>query len=120
MKRRLSVRSLANSIIGLIVPPKGINPHKLSPKKYLKKYWFDEKDSDGIYLVHKIFRITRKEAADMIFQLGFSSIISEFVGAHVAQSIEEHDAQQDPKVTRVNAEFFRFCQKQGVDVGEFS
>jgi hypothetical protein len=74
MKRKFSPRHITNKIVSLISPPKGVDMHKLYPIKYRKRYWFTEKDSNGIDSVVKVEGISKKATSHLLFEAVFKFI----------------------------------------------
>ncbi len=69
---------------------KGVKPHELYPKEYFWRCWFNEADANGIKAVARIKKVTKKEAAHIIFERGFKQIMGELV----AQDIDAMDTPE--------------------------
>ncbi len=79
-----NVRSLTRSIVGLFVTKK-TNITFLNHKElYYKHYWFPKNLCDGVGWVAKIERTSKKMAAQMLIERGFSS----YMGAKITEQIE--------------------------------
>jgi hypothetical protein len=65
MKRTLNARSVTRSLMGLFAHPKGVNPRILYGDTYYKQIFFTKQMFDGIELVSKIEKISKKQAAHL-------------------------------------------------------
>jgi pantoate kinase len=70
---------------------------------------------DGIELVAKIERMTKKKAIRSIFERGFSS----YIGEKMKQAMAIRELQQKPKATRFILELRRFAKQRGMDISKF-
>ena len=85
---------------------------------YFKQYYFNHKLCDGIELVAEIERITKKDAAELLMQAGFSS----YMGGKITEYIKsEHAAREmDQKVQRSRFVFMlrKFARERGMDISK--
>jgi hypothetical protein len=75
MNKVIKLSSISRSIKALISPSKGVNPRTLYPSAYYRQIFFDKQMYDGIELVAKIERTSKKDAARMLIKRGFSNNI---------------------------------------------
>jgi hypothetical protein len=60
-------------ITALFGTKKGVNPHTRYPDAYYGRVFFDKPMFEGIELIAKIERTTKKKAARLLIERGFSS-----------------------------------------------
>jgi hypothetical protein len=63
MKHTLKLRSVVRSLMALFVPNKGFNAHQHYPDEYYRNIYFDKRMFEGVQLVAKIERVSKKKAA---------------------------------------------------------
>ena len=115
MKHALKPRSLTRSLMGLFVTKKGVNPHILYPESYYRRVYFDKQMFDGIELVAKIERMTKKKAIRSIFERGFSS----YMGEKLKTELAVRELERKPRATRFILELRRFAKQRGMDISKF-
>ncbi len=91
MLRSKKIRRLTGSIMGLFVTKKPNITRKNHPNLYYKNYYFPQNLCEGIELVAAFERISKKAAAQMIIEAGFSS----YMGQKVTEYIEDGNTTQD-------------------------
>ena len=119
MKRRLKPRSLTRSLMALFAPKKGVNPRILYPNAYYKQIFFDKQMFDGIELVGKIERVSKKQAARLLIERGFSSYMGEKLKEAAQVEIAVDELRRKPRATRFVLELRRFAKERGMDISKF-
>jgi hypothetical protein len=94
---------------------KSVNPRIRYPDAYYKQIFFDKRMFDGIELVAKIERTTKKKAARVLIERGFSSYMGEKL--KIANAIRELEGK--PKATRFILQLRRFAKERGMDISKF-
>lgn len=77
MKTTFKPRSLTRSLMALFAPKKRPSAHQRLPDAYYKPIWFDKKMFDGIQLVAKIEKLSKKKATRFLLEKGFRNYIGE-------------------------------------------
>jgi len=85
MKHRSKVRTLTRSLMTLFGTKRGLNPSKVYPIDYHRHYYVSEPLCDGIELIAKIERTSKKDAAELLMKAGLSS----YMGAKLTKYIED-------------------------------
>jgi hypothetical protein len=98
---------------------KQLSVKKRFPDAYYQPIWFDKKMFDGIELVAKIERMTKKKAIRSIFERGFSSYIGEKLHEAVKVEIAVDELRRKPKATRFVRELRKFAAERGMDISKF-
>ena len=75
MKTSSRSRSLTRSLMALFGTKKGVNAHQRYPDEYYRNIYFDKPMFDGIELVSKIEKISKKQAAYLLIEAGFKYYI---------------------------------------------
>jgi hypothetical protein len=70
MKHRSKVRTLTSSLMGLFGANKTVNAHKMYPNECYKYFYFKKSLCDGINLVAKIERTSKKQTAELLMKAG--------------------------------------------------
>jgi hypothetical protein len=94
------LRSLRRSIMALFGTKKGVSPHTRYPGAYYGRVFFDKPMFDGIKLVAKTERTTKKKAARLLIQRGFINYISEKPKEAIKVEIAAEELYRKPKTTR--------------------
>ena len=113
------VRSLTRSIVGLFVTKK-TNITFLNHKElYYKHYWFPKNLCDGVDLVAAIERTSKKMAAQMLMERGFSS----YMGDKVKQEIERQRSRRENNQIKSPSRFAillrKMARERGIDISKF-
>ena len=97
------------------------NPHRRFPEQYYETIWIDEQMSKGIDMVSKIEGISKKKAARLILESGFSCYMGDKLKEHVEnrKRIREHNYQRQPYPTHFARVVRKFCETCGVNYGDF-
>jgi hypothetical protein len=74
---------------------------------------------DGIKLVAKIERTTKKKAARLLIERGFINYISEKLKEAIKVEIAAEELCQKPKATRFIRELRKFAAERGMDISKF-
>ena len=88
---------------------KSVNPRIRYPDAYYKQIFFDKQMFDGIALVAKIERTTKKKAARLLIERGFSSNMAEKLKTEMAI----RELERKPHLTRFVLELRRFAKERG-------
>jgi hypothetical protein len=98
---------------------KGVNPRKRYPDDYYKPIWFDKRMYDGVVWVARFEKVSKKKAARLLIERGFSKWMGEkFREEHKIQT-EVRELQQKVKLTRFVRELRRFAREHGMDISKF-
>ena len=105
--------------MGLFGANKRDSAHKLYPNRYYKSYYFEKPLCDGIELVAKIERKSKKDAAEMLMKAGLSS----YMGAKLTEYIQDERAarefHQKMKMTRFTRVLRQYARERGMDISKF-
>ncbi len=117
MKEHIPKRTpITRKIKRLFVPAKGVQPHKLYPEEYFRRFWFNRPDSNGIKVIARIKEVSQKEAAHIIFVEGFKKIMGQLVKEELDQMDKPEEQTKIAKHTRFYLELSRICREQGWDI----
>jgi hypothetical protein len=105
--------------MALFAPKKEGNAHKRFPDAYYKQVYFDKAMFDGIELVGKIEKLSKKKAARLIMERGFSSYMGEKVGEAIKRELAARQLNEEPELTRFVLELRRFAKERGMDISKF-
>ena len=94
---------------------KGVNPHTRYPDAYYGRVFFDKPMFDGIKLVAKIERTTKKKAARLLIERGFSN----YMGEKLKTEMAIRELERKPRATRFILELRRFAKQRGMDISKF-
>jgi hypothetical protein len=119
MKHALKPRSLTRSLMALFGTKKGVNPHTRYPDAYYGRVFFDKPMFDGIKLVAKIERTTKKKTAHLLIERGFINYISEKLKEAIKVEIAAEELRQKPKATRFIRELRKFAAERGMGISKF-
>ena len=98
---------------------KGVNPHTRYPDAYYGRVFFDKPMFDGIKLVAKIERTTKKKAARLLIERGLINYISEKLKEAVQVKIAVGELRRKPTATRFIRELRKFAAERGMDIAKF-
>ena len=115
MKTSSRSRSLTRSLMALFGTKKQLSTYKRHPDAYYKHIWFDKPMFDGIELVAKMERVSKKKAARLLIERGFSSYIGEKIKTDMAM----RELERNPKATRFILLLRRFAKQRGMDISKF-
>ncbi|MCJ7743946.1 MAG: hypothetical protein MUO99_05220 [Dehalococcoidales bacterium] len=71
---------------------------------------------DGIDLVSKIERLSKKKAARLLIERGFRSYIGEKLKEAIQTEIAVDKLRRNPELTRFVLELRRFAKERGMDI----
>jgi hypothetical protein len=94
---------------------KQLSTYKRHPDAYYKHIWFDKRMFDGIELVAKIEKISKKKAARLLIERGFSS----YMGEKIKTDMAIMKLERNPKATRFILELRKFAKERGMDISKF-
>ena len=115
MKSTFKPRSLTRSLMALFGTKKQLSTYQRHPDAYYKHIWFDKRMFDGIELVAKMERVSKKKAARLLIERGFSSYMGEKIKTELAIS----ELERKPHLTRFVLELRRFAKERGMDISKF-
>ncbi len=117
-KHRSNVRLLTRSLMTLFCTKRGLNPSKVYPIDYHRHYYLSEPLCNGIELVAKIERTSKKQAAELLMKAGLSS----YMGAKLTKYIQDDRAaselNQKVKMTRFVQVLRRYAREHGMDISK--
>jgi hypothetical protein len=105
--------------MALFAPKVEGDPHKRFPVTYYRHIYFDQQMFDGIELVGKIEKLSKKKAARLIMERGFSSYMGEKVGEAIKRELAARELAEKPHLTRFVLELRRFARERGMDISKF-
>ncbi|MBN1366527.1 MAG: hypothetical protein JW967_01190 [Dehalococcoidales bacterium] len=88
------------------------------PNEYCKHYYFNNRLSDGIELVAKIERTSKKAAAEHIMELGFSSYMGGMIKRQIKINKTAREMNMKLMPTRFVREIRKFANARGMDVSK--
>jgi hypothetical protein len=94
---------------------KGVNPHTRYPDAYYGRVFFDKPMFDGIKLVAKLERTSKKKPARLLIERGFRSYMGEKLKMELALRVLE----RKPRLTRFVLELRRLAKTRGMDISKF-
>jgi hypothetical protein len=80
-----------------------------------KHIWFDKKMFDGIELVGKIEHLSKKKAARLLIERGFSS----YMGEKLKTELAVRELERKSRATRFILELRRLAKERGMDISKF-
>jgi pantoate kinase len=101
--------------MALFVTKKGVNPHTRYPDAYYGRIAFDKRMFDGIELVAKMERVSKKKAARLLIERGFSS----YMGEKLKTEMALRELERKPHLARFVLELRRFARERGMDISKF-
>jgi len=119
MKIIFKAGSLTHSLMALFVSKKGVNPHKRYPDAYYGRIAFDKPMFHGIELVAKIERMTKKKAARLLIERGFSSYMGEKITEQIESERAARELNQKAKLTRFVTILRKYARERGMDISKF-
>jgi hypothetical protein len=119
IKRTVKPRLLIGSIMVLFGTNKTVNAHKLYPDEYNKHYYFNEKICNGIKFVADYERCSKKRAAEIIMQAGFSSYMGEKLTEYIESDRLARERNEKVKMTRFAMLLRRYARGKGYDISKF-
>ena len=74
---------------------------------------------DGIELVAKIEKLTKKKAARLLMEQGFRSYISKGLHEYIKDDIADNKLRQRRAITPFIRELRKFAKERGIDISKF-
>jgi hypothetical protein len=108
-------RSLTRSIMSLFGTKKQLSTYQRHPDEYYKLIWFDKKMFDGIAWVARFERVSKKKAARLLIERGFSS----WLGEKIKEDLALRELESKPHLTRFILSFRKFAREHGMDISKF-
>jgi hypothetical protein len=105
--------------MALLVPKKQVSAHTRYPDAYYKSIYFDKQMFDGIELVAKVERLTKKKAARLLMEEGFRNYISKGLHEYIKDDIADNKLRQRRAIAPFIRELRRFAKERGVDIFKF-
>jgi len=115
MKITSRSRSLTRSLMALFGTKVEGDPHKRFPDAYYRTIYFDKRMYDGIAWVAKFERVSKKKAARLLIERGFSS----YMGEKIKTELAIRELERKPHLTRFVLELRRFAKERGMDISKF-
>ena len=115
MKITSRSRSLTRSLMALFGTKVEGDPHKRFPDSYYRTIYFDKRMYDGIAWVAKMERVSKKKAARLLIERGFSS----WMGEKIKEDRALRKLEEEPHLTRFILEFRKFAREHGMDISKF-
>ena len=119
MKKR-DFKSITNKVLRVLHPKRGVNPHKLNPEEYYKRYWFNKPDSELTDFITRAEQCSDKEANHLLHQWGAKYFISQKVLKHIEESKSPEDTIEQALRTRRIWFWNLYCRRHGVDPTAFN
>jgi hypothetical protein len=119
MNKTKKARTFSRTIKDFFSPPKGKNPQTMYPDAYYGRIAFDKKMYDGIELVAKIERTSKKKAARLLMERGFSSYMGDKIKTYIQSEQSAKILLQKPKPTRFVLELRKYARARGMDISKF-
>ena len=118
IKALLGYYFLTRTLRALIGTKKGTNPHKRYPDAYYGRIAFDKTMFQGIELVAKIERLSKKKAARLLIEKGFSSYMGKKLSTYVEDERTARELNQKPEFTRFVLELRKLARERGMDISQ--
>ena len=119
MKHTTKVRRLTSSLMGLFGANKPNVTFLNHKDEYYKAYWLNKKLCDGIELVAKIERTSKKRAAELLMKAGLSSYMAGKLAEHRENERKAREQNQKVKLTRFVLELRRLARERGMHISKF-
>jgi hypothetical protein len=119
MKSTFKLHSVTRSLMVLFVTKKGVNPHKRYPDAYYGRVAFDKPMFQGIELVAKIERLSKKKAARLLIERGFSSYMGEKVKEEIDRQRVRRENHQIKSPSRFAVLLRKIARERGMDISKF-
>ena len=97
---------------------KTINAHKLYPNEYHKHFYFTKPLCDGIELIAKIERTSKKDAAELLLKAGLSSYMGKKLAEYIKNEQAAREFNQKMKMTRFIQVLRRYAREHGMDISK--
>ena len=120
MKHPIKPRLLIRSIMYLFGTSKTVNAHKLYPNEYHKHFYFTKPLCDGIELIAKIERTSKKDAAELLMKAGLSSYMGSKIAEYRENERKSRDQNQKLKLNRFVLELRKLARERGMDISKFT
>ncbi|MCJ7744164.1 MAG: hypothetical protein MUO99_06345, partial [Dehalococcoidales bacterium] len=85
------------------------------PDTYYKHIYFDKGMYDGIVWVARFEKVSKKKAARLLIERGFSS----YMGEKIKEELAIKKLESEPHLTRFVIELRRFAKEHGMDISKF-
>jgi hypothetical protein len=118
MKRTIKPRSLIRSLSALFGTNRTVNAHKLYPNEYHKHFYFTKPLCDGIELIAKIERTSKKDAAELLLKAGLSSYMGKKLAEYIKDEQAARELNQRMKMTHFVMVLRRYAKSQGMDISK--
>ena len=120
MKNTAKLRSLTRSITALIGSKKQLSTYQRYPDAYYRHVYISKPLYEGIELVARLERKSKKKAVDLLLEQGFSSYMGAKLKEHVKreQEIKELNLKRHPYPSRFVKELRKFCKERGLDISK--
>jgi len=105
--------------MALLVPKKQVSAHTRYPDAYYKSIYFDKQMFDGIELVAKVERVTKKKAARLLMEEGIRSYAGKNLHEYIKDDIADNKLRQQRTGTRLIRELRKFAKERGIDISKF-
>ena len=105
--------------MALLVPKKQVSAHTRYPDAYYKSIYFDKQMFDGIELVAKVERVTKKKAARLLMEEGIRSYAGKNLHEYIKDDIADNRFRQRRAITPFIRELRRFAKERGIDISKF-
>ena len=105
--------------MGLLTANKPIMTRLNHKDEYYKNYYFNQKLSNGIELVAKIERTSKKQAAELLMRAGLSSYMDAKLTEHIERERAARELNQKVKATRFVLELRKLAREHGMDISKF-
>jgi hypothetical protein len=94
---------------------KQLSTYQRHPDEYYKLIWLDKKMFDGVVWVARFERVSKKKAARMLLERGFSR----WLGEKIKEDRALRELESKPHLTRFILQFRRFAREHGMDISKF-
>ena len=119
IKSTFKLPSLTRSLMSLFVIKKGVNPHTRYPDAYYGRIAFDKRLFQGIELVAKIERTTKKHAAEELMKAGLSSYMGEKLTQYIESERAAREFHQKMQYNRFIYIIRQYARERGYDISKF-
>jgi hypothetical protein len=101
--------------MALFAPKKDTNAHRRFPDAYYRNIYFDKGMYEGIAWVAKFEKVSKKKAARLLIERGFSS----WLGEKIKEELAIKELESKPHLTRFVILLRKFAKEHGMDISKF-
>ncbi len=117
-KRKLTPRTITRKITALFSPRIEGNPQKRYPDAYYKHVYVSKPMFNGIELIARFEKISKKQAAHLLLEAGFKYYVGEKIRKDIEARTAAKKLNQKIQVSKFIMELEKYCREQGIDISK--